>query len=51
MRATIMVTGRLTVTDVPPEGHDKLLDAFRTWSVEPPAKPGLLGRLRQFFQR
>lgn len=51
MRATITVTGRLSERDIPPGGRDVLLDAFRTWSVEPPSKPGLLGRLRQFFQR
>jgi anti-sigma factor RsiW len=31
MRATILVTGRLTPEDISPDAERKLLDAFRDW--------------------
>jgi anti-sigma factor RsiW len=34
MRATISATGRLRPDDLPPELHDRLLDAFRGWRSE-----------------
>jgi anti-sigma factor RsiW len=33
MRTTIAVAGRLGEEDVPPEGRDRLLAAFRAWKL------------------
>jgi predicted anti-sigma-YlaC factor YlaD len=34
MRATLRLTGRLVVEDIPPEGTEALLDAFRAYQAE-----------------
>ena len=34
MRRTIELTGTLSVDDVPPEGEDALLRAFRDWKAQ-----------------
>jgi predicted anti-sigma-YlaC factor YlaD len=34
MRRTILLTGRLTVEDIPASGRDRLLQVFRQWKAE-----------------
>jgi predicted anti-sigma-YlaC factor YlaD len=34
MRRTVLLTGRLTVEDIPPEGRDRLLEVFRQWKAQ-----------------
>ena len=34
MRATLRLTGRVAVEDIPPDGTEALLDAFRAYQAE-----------------
>ena len=34
MRRTVLLTGRLTVEDIPAAGRDRLLQVFRRWKAE-----------------
>lgn len=51
MRATIRLTGSISPGDLDETARQRLLEAFRTWTVEERSATGFLDKLRKRFKR